>query len=75
MNTHELIDRFVEVAEGAGADFSPIQRAPWIDALEAKLGLRLRNPFIRSSPGMNLRPSTWAGSRFTAIPDCMIWMR
>lgn len=45
MNTHELIDRFVEVAEGAGADFSPIQRAPWIDALEAKLGLRLPESF------------------------------
>lgn len=41
MNVHELIDDFVSVVDPSGNIFRRVYEAPWIDALELTLKLRL----------------------------------
>ena len=44
-SVHHAIDRFVEVTAASGVLFQPLEHAPWIDALEARLSWRLPPSF------------------------------
>ncbi|NJD68916.1 MAG: SMI1/KNR4 family protein [candidate division NC10 bacterium] len=40
MNPNAVVDVFVERLQASGADLNSIERAPWLDEIESRLGLR-----------------------------------